>query len=67
MKYCEFIGDGVHDFDEVGYGKQCRHIGFIPATGQGMCEKYKQPIDANAEGWMVCCSECKVPVQVKES
>jgi len=65
VKFCEFIGDSMHDFDEVGFKKYCEHIGFAPREGQLVCTKHSQPIQKNVEGWRLCCAECVAPVHVK--
>jgi len=64
MKFCEFTGDELHDFDEVGYKKKCEHIGLIPNGGMYMCMKYRLPIRQNNEGWLRCCSICEHPIHV---
>jgi hypothetical protein len=56
--YCEFTGNTKHDWDEVGFKKRCEHIGIVN------CMLHNQPLKQK-DGWRVCCSECKTPVQVK--
>lgn len=36
-----------------------------PYAGFSTCQKYKQPIKENAEGWRVCCNECKIPFYIE--
>ena len=67
MRYCEFTGDGEHDFDEVGHKGACGYLGFIPASGQDMCMKHEKPIKRSLQGWRMCCDECDSPMQVKET
>jgi hypothetical protein len=61
VKFCEFIGNSEHTWDEPGYKKLCPHAGFEH------CTLHKKPL-GNAEGWRVCCKECTTPIyEVKSS
>ena len=62
MRFCEFTGDGEHDFDEVGFKKKCPHIGFTPRTGESLCLRHNKPIQESAGGWLLCCDECESPI-----
>lgn len=59
LRFCEFTGDGVHDWDEVGYKARCQFMGFEH------CTLHKKPL-GEYEGWRVCCAECTIPIQCKE-
>lgn len=65
IRFCEFTGDGKHDWDEDGFKKKCDYVGFIPKTGQDMCCLHKQPLGGR-EGWRTCCESCTQPIQVKD-
>lgn len=60
-RYCEFIGDEKHDWDEAGYKKKCPHIGITDK-----CLLHNRPL-GEFEGWRVCCAECTTPAYVKGS
>ena len=59
IRFCEFVGDDEHDWDEVGYKKRCEYAGFEH------CTLHRQPLGEH-EGWRVCCDACVTPVQIKE-
>jgi len=64
VRFCEFTGDNIHEFDEVGYKNTCKNIGFRPLPVELLCLKYNQDIKENEEGWRMCCSECENPIQI---
>ena len=57
-RYCEFIGDGTHSFDEEGYKEKCPHRGFKH------CLLHQVPVGEDVDGWKTCCPECNSPIQV---
>ena len=59
IRFCEFTGDGEHQWDEVGFKKSCGYLGF------NRCTRYNVPL-IMYDGWRVCCAECNIPVQIKE-
>lgn len=63
---CEFSGDTKHSWDEVGFKKACKHIGFVPTKADvSICILHQTNLGEH-EGWRVCCSECTAPIQVKQ-
>lgn len=59
IRFCEFTGDDKYQWDEIGHKALCQHAGFR------YCQTYQKPL-GTYEGWRVCCSECTIPVQVKD-
>jgi hypothetical protein len=59
LRFCEFIGDDQHTFDEPGYKKLCEHAGFE------RCQLHKKYL-GEYYGWRVCCEECQNPIHIKE-
>ena len=54
--------DGVPlcEMPEGGQGyTRCKHVGFVPATGQDVCCKFAEEVSVTYEGWIARCPSCQ--------